>query len=148
MRLIKNEVNRIMAPFVRRKGYLYGRLFIDWEIIVGQELSKMTAPLKMAFYKNKPGTLIIQTTSAASLYINTLEEEIIQKINDYSKTMLVSKLQYKHVLYIEPVLLKEAIVIPFGQLQEIQELIDPIQDQVLRQNLKKLGMAILSQQKK
>lgn len=83
MKLIRDDVNKIIAPFKRRKGFLYGRLVLEWEEVVGKEIASICAPYKMTFYKGKPGTLVLQTKSATALYLSSLEEDIIKMIHQY-----------------------------------------------------------------
>ena len=145
MKLIRDEVNKIIAPFKRRKGFLYGRLLLEWEDIVGKDIAAICAPYKMTFYKSKPGILILQTKSSSALYLSSLEEDIIKMIHQYFAQVFVEKLQYKHVLKIEKPYIAKAKVIPIEKLQEVQNIVDEVEDSAIRNVLKKLGLSIIAQ---
>ena len=144
MKLIRDDVNKIIAPFKKRKGFLYGRLLLEWEEIVGTDIASICAPYKMTFYKSKPGALVLQTKSSSALYLSSLEEDIIQMIHQYFEQSFVEKIQYKHVLKIEKPEVKKAKVIPFEKVQEIQSIVDEVEDSSIRNVLKKLGLSILN----
>jgi len=98
MRLLKDEVNKLLAPFRHRKIFLHGRLMAEWEKIVGVEIAKLTLPVSVTYYKQNANALLLHTTSSSVLFLSSREEEIIAKVNTFFGKNLINKINYKHVL--------------------------------------------------
>ena len=142
MKPIRDDVNKLLAPFKKRKGFLYGRLVLEWEAIVGKDIAAICLPYKMTFYTKKPGPLILQTKSATTLYLSSQEDDIIAKIHEYFQQEFIEKIQYKHVWDITPPLTVQAKVISLEKRQKVQTLIETVEDNAIREALQKLGLAI------
>ena len=68
-----------------RFGFSYIGLITDWEVIMGPEISRQSAPEKLTFPRNKRecGVLRLRAESGAALTIQHLQPQILDRINTY-----------------------------------------------------------------
>jgi len=145
---IKHGIDKVLRPHKHKRSFLHGRLFAEWESIVGRKIAKMTQPAKIMHYRNLPGILTLNTTSSSSLYLHMMEEEIIEKINTFFKKDLVETLKYKHVLKIEKPVEKPVEKLLDYNIKKIDKLLEKFEDGDMKNNLEKLGKAIFLKNQK
>ncbi|USO02083.1 MAG: DUF721 domain-containing protein [Alphaproteobacteria bacterium] len=148
MKHIKHGIDKALRQHKNKRGFLHGRLLAEWDKIVEKPIAKMTQPSKVICYRNLPGVLVLNTTSSSSLFLHTMEEEIIQKINTYFGKELIKALRYKHVLKLEKPVKKIELTLSEENLQKIDLLLEDFEDGEMKDSLERLGKAILLKQKK
>jgi hypothetical protein len=143
MKLIKKDVDKIIAPYVNHKGFLCGRIFLEWSKIVSPEIAKIAEPYRTTVKPKGLATLVLNTKSASAFLLSSLEEEILEQINGYFKTKVIHKIQYKHTLFKSKEIETPSPIIDIKSLQALGDVVEQIQDDTLRQTLKRIGMSIL-----
>lgn len=146
MRSVKDFIPSLLAPLQAHKGFVVAQIFTHWEIIVGPQLAALAKPFSIQSKKRGGGILTLETSSSKTVFIAAMEEEVLNKINDYFKDTMVAKVQFKHTLAALKKKPIKAPVISIEDLHALQDNVAPIEDIELRHTLKKIGLAILEKQ--
>ena len=98
MKSMDTLINNATKEAIRKKGFASAQIVYDWPLIVGDFLARNTTPLKITFPLNKniDGTLHIEVISAQAPIIQTLEQEIIEKIATYFGFRAVQRIKLVH----------------------------------------------------
>jgi hypothetical protein len=146
---------------LEKKGFAQSKLIINWNEIVGSELSRHSKPLKITFSKNGLGaTLMIEIDGAFGPEIELQRETIKQKVNRIYGYTAISKIVFKPSAYlgynaiIQKNLSSEADAENFevserkimsGDLQELMLNLENTNNNELRKSLEKLSNNFLKQ---
>lgn len=96
------SLSKIMPSLTRKvtskQGMAFGALINDWAHIMGPYYSELMIPVKLAFppKKKNGGTLHIKTTSAASMEIQHLEKQLIERVNSFFGYRAIEKFRIIH----------------------------------------------------
>lgn len=151
--IISNLIGEISRPFFQQQGLIDERLVFYWAQIVGDKLAQYSFPVKLIGQQgqmNMPRILEVLVNPGAALEITYAKNAIITKINQFFGYALISDIRLKHGQIQKndkklPERFKRTLNIQ--ENEHIESLVTSIQDENLRNALKNLGKALLSQQR-
>ena len=78
-------VNRITSPALRKRGFVHAGIVNRWSAIVGEELSRASAPRRISWptRRAEPGVLHVRVESARATEIQHMTPLIIERVNAY-----------------------------------------------------------------
>jgi hypothetical protein len=146
MRPIGAELHSLIGAPMGRRGFAEGGLVAHWPAVVGEEVARATAPLKLAFPRGerRGGTLTLRVASARATEIQHLVPQIIERINGYLGYGAIARLKLEQGRLPRP--RRPAMREP-GPLQPAEQAaldaaVERIGDSDLRQALDALGRAV------
>jgi len=85
MRPIAAELPKLIGKPLGRRGFGEGGLIADWPAVVGEELARLTAPMKLSFPRGqrRDGTLTLRAAGAFSTELQHLAPQLLERINGY-----------------------------------------------------------------
>lgn len=85
MRPIAAELPRLIGKPLGRRGFGEGGLIADWPAVVGEEIARFTAPMKLSFPRGqrRDGTLTLRAAGAFSTELQHLAPQLLERINGY-----------------------------------------------------------------
>ena len=88
----------ITAPIFKTRGFAEAGILTDWPAIVGEMLSRRTAPERIAFPRGdkRGGTLHVTCESAFAPELQHLSPQVIERINGYFGYPAVAQLKILH----------------------------------------------------
>ena len=83
---IATLVPKLTRKALGKYGFSYAGLITEWETIVGANIARASTPEKLTFPHNKrdSGVLRLRAESGATLEIQHLEPQILERINSIS----------------------------------------------------------------
>ncbi len=104
--LISKLLPKLVKATFEKKGFIQAEILLEWDKIVGQEMSQKCTPEKLVFSKGKKteGILYLNVHISSGLLIEYGSPLIIDKINSYFGYQAVNRLKIKQVLYREDVI--------------------------------------------
>lgn len=92
---LKSYIPKITRSIYNRRGFYENDIIKDWSYIVGNKWSELTSPEKLLFRRGtkQNGVLYISVYGSASLMIQHIQPEIIDRINTYMGYKAVSCLK-------------------------------------------------------
>lgn len=146
MRDLKNFVQTVTKPLMRKNGFVTPQIIFDWPLIVGDYLAESTTPIKINFPKNKncDGVLFIEVIGAQAPIIQQLESEIIEKIAIYFGFKAVAKIKLIHSgeMPKQKTHKKEAPLTAEESIR-LDKLLEDVKDIELRDKLKSIGEHVI-----
>ena len=141
-------VGKLTRQALGKRGFAHASIITDWALIVGEDLSRHTRPLKLAFPKGRRngGTVHIQTSGPMALQLQHLSPLILERINNHFGYKAVEEIRLvQGTIASEPGTKR-----PRGTRREltqadrerIQATTDRIEDEDIRQRLERLGAAV------
>ena len=148
VRTLSTLVDAVAKPHLKKNGYYFATLMLDWQKIVGDTISDNTIPLRLMFPKGQGSgaTLTLQVNPAASLMVGFQSGVIIEKIAAFYGRRLVNTI----VLNQSPIPIKtpqkkKAIRETKHKLpSDITDKIHKIQNHGLQEALERLGTEIMN----
>lgn len=155
---ISAALKPLTEKLMGKHGFNEIDIILNWEKIIGTDLAQYSTPLKIDFKKNEHNNGILNLsvpTGAFALEIKHREKFILEKINGYFGYQAVSglKIIQNNNLSEEdfqkntPVKEKK-ILVTEDEENYINKQINEIQNDDLKEILKKLGKDIISENKK
>lgn len=141
-------VPRATKKALGAKGLAFGTLALDWAEIAGPDLGARTLPEKLAFPKGqrRDATLIVRAGSAAALEVQHMQSVLLERINTHFGYSAVARIKIVQAPLPAP---KRKMVRakPVGpaRLEGIAAAVAGIEDETLRENLRRLGEAIAAE---
>lgn len=76
---------KTLSEVAKKRGFAQSRLLTDWEKIIGQELAKVSYPLRISYeyQRNKEGILHLQVSSGWGLTFTHSMDLLLNRINNY-----------------------------------------------------------------
>ena len=95
MRPIAAELASLIGKPMGRRGFAEGGLVAHWPAVVGEEIARATAPLKLSYPRGErcQGTLTLRVAGAHATAIQHLVPQIIERINGYLGFGAVARLK-------------------------------------------------------
>ncbi len=92
---------KLVKSTFEKKGFAQAEILLEWNKIVGQEMSQKCTPEKLIFPKGKKteGMLYLNVQISSGLLIEYGAPLIIDKINSYFGYQAVTRLKLKQVLF-------------------------------------------------
>lgn len=94
LRPLAGRLAGITASAFAKRGIAEAGVITDWVHIVGPELARRTAPLRLAFVRGArtDGTLHVRVAGAAALEVQHSEPQIVERVNGYFGYRAVARL--------------------------------------------------------
>lgn len=96
---LNNLTRNILSPVFKEKDFSLGRLFLDWNFIVGEKIGKIAKPKNVVLptKTNKIGRIDLICSSASSLIISYQQNYILEKINDFLGFEAIHKINFLYL---------------------------------------------------
>jgi hypothetical protein len=130
------------------KGLAFGTLALDWVEIAGPDLGARTLPEKLAFPKGqrRDATLTVRAGSSAALEVQHMQTVLLERINTHFGYSAVARIKIIQAPLPAP---KRSAIRrkPVGpaRLEGIAAAVASIEDETLRESLRRLGEAIAAE---
>jgi len=146
MRPIGAELAGLIGKPMGRRGFAEGGLVAHWPAVVGEEIARATAPLKLSYPRGerRGGTLTLRVTSARAIEIQHLVPQILERINGYLGFAAVARLKLEQGRLPRPrkSALREPGPLAPSESASIEAAVQRIEDAELRRALEGLGRAV------
>ncbi len=85
LRPLAGRLPKLTAPAFAKRGLVEAGVITDWPHIVGKELARTTAPVRLAYQRGErsDGVLHVQVAGGAALEIQHRAPQIVARINSY-----------------------------------------------------------------
>jgi hypothetical protein len=136
----------LIAPLLRRRGFIETRVACDWPAIVGDPLAAETVPIRLAFPKGErqDATLHVRVTGPMALELQHLAPVVIERINGYFGYKAVSRLtmQQAPLGHVPKRRVRRKIALSPDEERTLADRVAQVSDPALRQSLVGLGRAM------
>jgi len=136
----------LIAPTLRRRGFIETRVARDWPAIVGDSLAAETVPVRLAFPKGErqDATLHVRVTGPMALELQHLAPVVIERINGYFGYKAVARLamQQAPLGHVPKRKVRQRVVLSPEEEEDIAARVASVSDPALRQSLIGLGRAM------
>jgi hypothetical protein len=146
MRPIAAELSRLIGKPLGRRGFGEGGLIAEWPSVVGEEIARYAAPLKLSFPRGqrREGTLTLRATGAFATELQHMTPQLLERINGYLGYGAIARLKIEQGRLpprarsgmLQPKPLAEA------EEKQMTTALQRIGDDNLRQALEGLGRAV------
>ena len=149
---LTKDVGSLTKKVLGERGFVNIDLIASWAEIVGDDLSKGVIPVRLSFPQRQRtnGTLHVRTAGGSfALLFEHQKDRVMERINTYFGYPAISQIRQVQGGIQLPKILPEEVEWPLGD-EEVQELltrVDKIEDDVLRQHLFELGVALIHKRK-
>lgn len=92
---VSSLIDKVAKDHIKKEGYYYACLLLDWPKIVGEKISMCTHPLKLGFTQEKKKTLTLQVEPAAALMVGFQSGLILQQITNFFGKVIVEEISLK-----------------------------------------------------
>lgn len=150
---LSSLVDSITRPVFERRGFLEGRLIMDWAFIAGEKLALYTLPQRIVFPDKETktnGVLHLQVSnSAIAMELSYMEPVLLEKIAVYLGYKAIGRIKAHLKPQLLPVIEKEKrpLALSPEKSQLLTETVNQIDDPGLRDALYRLGKHILADSK-
>jgi hypothetical protein len=149
MRPIAAELPGLVGKPLGQRGFGEGGLVSDWAAVVGEEVARHAAPLKLAFPRGerRGGTLTLRVRSVFAVELQHMAPQVLERINGYLGYGAVSRLRLEQGRLPRPRASALAAPLPLDPIaaQHLDAALGEIEDPGLSAALKGLGQAVKGQ---
>ncbi|MEM5502223.1 DciA family protein [Ahrensia kielensis] len=147
-------INKILDPLLAKRAGVSTALITAWSEIVGRDLADMSMPIKVRWPSRaseddafQPGTLLVAAEGMAALHIQHQTGEVIDRVNAFMGYRAIAriKLMQKPIEKKKPK--KRLKPITEGEKRKIDRLADGIEDEALKESLKRFGQSVMRDKK-
>ncbi|KPB01170.1 DUF721 domain-containing protein [Ahrensia marina] len=147
-------INKILDPLLAKRAGVSTALITAWGEIVGHDLAEMSMPVKVRWPARideddafQPGTLLVAAEGMAALHLQHQTGEVIDRVNAFMGYRAIAriKLTQKPVEKKKPK--KRLKPITEGEKRKINRLADGIEDEALKESLKRFGQSVIRDKK-
>jgi len=98
MRPIAAELPRLIGRPLGKRGFGEGGLIAEWPAVVGEEIARHAAPLKLSFPRGgrREGTLTLRTSGAFAIELQHMAPQLLERINTYLGYGAIARLKFEH----------------------------------------------------
>ncbi len=136
-------------PLLAKAGFAAREVVNQWPSIIGGDLAKRTAPLRIDYPRQKqqgddapdPGTLVIRVEAPFALEVQHMSDQIIERVNAYIGWRCISRIRLNQA----PLTAKKRVLPRSGpglDKVRVKQMLDQVEDAGLRAALARLGKAI------
>jgi hypothetical protein len=138
-----------IAGALRQAGFAATEVVTRWDEIVGEDLARRSAPVKIAWPRRpqgrdageqEPGTLHIRVETPFALDIQHLGATIIERVNAFFGWRCIAAIRLSQA----PLAPRKAKPVPTAPPDEarLAKAIETVEDEALRRSLVRLGRAV------
>lgn len=147
-------INKILDPLLAKRAGVSTALITAWGEIVGHDLAEMSMPVKVRWPARideddafQPGTLLVAAEGMAALHLQHQTGEVIDRVNAFMGYRAIAriKLTQKPVEKKKPK--KRLKPITEGEKRKINRLADGIEDEALKESLRRFGQSVIRDKK-
>ncbi len=141
-------VGKLTRQALGKRGFAHASIITDWALIVGEDLSRHTRPLKLVFPKGRRngGTVHIQTSGPMALQLQHLSPLILERINNHFGYKAVEEIRLvQGAIAAAPGVKRVRPVrrdLSQSDRDRLQATTERIEDDEIRQRLERLGAAV------
>lgn len=154
MRPLSEATARVASQNFERKYIALGRIVEHWATIVGQKLADKAQPLKIHYRKANPkqrgskasATLDIAVSSANATLLHYQKDVILERINQVFGERWITAIRFVHAPVNSPLApkpYKKRRPLTDKENNDLKELLEKIEDPVIKEQLKTLGEGII-----
>ena len=139
------EVPALTKAALGSRGFAEAGLISDWAAIVGADIGRTSRPVSLKFPKNlrQDGVLTIQAGGGASLELQHLKPQILERINAHFGYRAVAELRFQQGAVARPTRQQTVLAPPSaGDREAVMNAVAGVEDAELKATLARLGMAI------
>ena len=139
------EVPALTKAALGSRGFAEAGLISDWAAIVGADIGRTSRPVSLKFPKNQrqDGVLTIQAGGGASLELQHLKPQILERINAHFGYRAVAELRFLQGSVARQAQHKTTLAPPSADDREtVMKAVAGVEDAELKATLTRLGMAI------
>jgi hypothetical protein len=137
-----------LAAALRQAGFAAGEVVTRWSEIVGDDLARRSAPVRIAWPRRpaaddapEPGTLHVRVEPAYALEIQHLAPVIVERVNAFFGWRCVAGLRLSQVPCLKPRPQRDPPAPP-ADMARLSAALGAIEDEALRQAIDRLGRAV------
>lgn len=148
---LTKEIRRIVQPVLGKHGFANADIIENWPLLVGEDLARGIMPDHLHFDKQdrKNGVLYVKSAGGAfAMLLEHQKKRVIEKINTFFGYPAVGSIKIiQGALKLKkPVLKKAPKTLSKKQMQVLQEKVQGIEDNELRQKVFDVGIAVLKKE--
>ncbi len=152
-RQVGQQVGELTKRAFGRRGFSSGELIAEWPRVIGDSLSKLSAPERITYPKGKRtgGTLHLRVASGSiAVELQHLEPVLLERINGYFGYKSVDRVKLSQAPLASEQPEKTTTKQPLGpeKLSEIAAILTDVDDDELRTSLEGLARAIMQRDMK
>ncbi|TYC67638.1 DUF721 domain-containing protein [Stappia sp. BW2] len=151
-------VGKAMTPVCRKRGFASVDIIAAWADIVGERYGTRVQPDRLIWPRQpersdpekppEPATLVVHTDGATALMLSHDSAQVIERINTFYGWRAIGRIKIlqKPVLVKQPVSKKPLRDLTQSEERQLEERLEGVENDRLRQALKKLGAQIIARQ--
>jgi hypothetical protein len=146
-RPLADLANPLLAGSFARQGFASAELVTRWPDIVGPEIAMHCEPVKMQWPRTpetetqEPGTLVLRVEGPASIEIQHLAPQILERVNRFFGFAAVGKLALRQAPIARRAQKKTAAPDPEA-VKRMAESLPPMEEASLKDALARLGASV------
>jgi len=155
-KLLADLVGKAMTPACRKRGFASVDIIASWADIVGERYGTRVQPDRLVWPRRpdlsdpenppEPATLVVHTDGATALMLSHDSGQVIERINTFYGWRAVGRIKIlqKPVLVKQPERKKPLRGLTSAEERQLEEQLDGVQNDRLREALKKLGAQVIA----
>lgn len=149
-RPLADLANPLLAGSFARQGFASAELVTRWPDIVGAEIALHCEPIKMQWPRTpetetqEPGTLVLRVEGPASIEIQHMAPQILERVNRFFGFAAVGKLALRQAPLARRPKRKASVPDPEA-VKKMAASLPPIEDENLKDALARLGASVKSE---
>lgn len=136
MKTLGRSLHKILKPLAQKSGFADGRIFSQWQQIVGKDVAQVARPQKL---NNNTLTLSVPN-GAVAMEVQHQSIQLIERINSHFGFQAVKKIRtLQTYMELEPAPQAETIKPDQGARIRAAAQVEDVKDDTLRDALSRLG---------
>ena len=153
-RPVSELVGKVMEPVMKRRSGMTVALLNSWSDIVGSEFRHTTKPLRIDWQRRQdegdpfePATLLVGCDSASAVFFQHEQSSILERVNLFFGFQAIKRIKIVQ----QPVFKAagdqkaDSNNLDAQTEAELSEMLEDIDNQTLKETMKKLGRGVISQ---
>lgn len=153
---VSDLASDVLDPVMRKRAGISIEIVQSWTEIAGERLANTTRPIKILWQRRmsdqdpfEPATLVIACSGAAALRVQHETMEIISRVNSFLGFTAIGRIKIvqKQLTDMGPQKLPPPRALNNPERQRLEHLTQDIEDEGLKESLKRLGASVLARKK-
>ncbi|MDN3718381.1 DUF721 domain-containing protein [Roseibium salinum] len=149
-------VGKAMTPACKKRGFASVDIIASWADIVGERYGTRVQPDRLIWPRQpeltdpdrppQPATLVVHTDGATALLLSHDSAQVIERINTFYGWAAIGRIKIlqRPVLVKQPEPSKSLRALTRSEEQRLEERLEGVENDRLRQALKKLGAQVIA----